>query len=91
MFLACSAINMATEIAKVYVDDICIGNLEVPASWQNIAISAHLAQKQIWDYSKLAEQEEKEMTDIAEQTISVSRAATMERLLTISLLRLGKI
>jgi DNA-binding protein len=30
------------------------------------------------------------MEDVTEQTISVSRAATMERLLTISLLRLAK-
>ena len=90
MFLACSAINMATEIAKVYIDDICIANLEVPVHGKTSAISAYLAQKQIWDYSKFAEQEEKEMKDIAEQTISVSRATPMERLLTVSLLRLAK-
>ena len=81
---------MATEIAKVYVDDICIATLEMPALGKTSAISAHLAQKQTWDYAKLAEQEEKEMKDIEEQTVSVSRAATLERLLTISLLRLAK-
>lgn len=90
MFLACSAINMATEIAKVYVDDIFIANLEVPLQGRVCAISAHLAQKPIWNYTEYAEHEEKEMEDVAEQTISVSRAATMERLLTISLLRLAK-
>ncbi len=90
MFLACSAINMATEIAKVYVDDIDIASLEVPAFGKVSAVSAHLSQKQVGDYSTLAEKEEKSMKDIAEQTISVSRAATMERLLTISLLRLAK-
>jgi len=90
MFLACSAINMATEIAKVYVDDIDIASLEVPALGKVSAVSAHLSQKQVGDYSALAEKEEKSMADIAEQTISVSRAATMERLLTISLLRLAK-
>ncbi len=90
MFLACSAINMATEIAKVYVDDIDIASLEVPALGKVSAVSAHLSQKQVGDYSTLAEKEEKSMTDIAEQTISVSRAATIERLLTISLLRLAK-
>ena len=62
----------------------------MPVLGKTSAISAHLAQKQIWDYTKLAEQEEKGMQDVAEQTISVSRAATMERLLTISLLRLAK-
>jgi len=90
MFLACSAINMATEIAKVYINDICIANLELPGLGESYGISAYLAQNQIWDYSKFAEQDEKEMKDIAEQTISVSRGNTMERLLTISLLRLAK-
>jgi hypothetical protein len=90
MFLACSAVNMATEIAKVYVDDICIGNLEMPSLGRVAAISAHLAQTQTWDYSTLAKQEEQAMADITEQTISVSRAATMERLVTISLLRLAR-
>ena len=90
MFSACSAINMATEIAKVYINDICITNLEIPVLGKTYAISAYLAQKQIWDYSKFAEQEEKEMNDIADQTISVSRGTAMERLLTISLLRLAK-
>ena len=90
IFLVCSAINMATEIAKIYIDDICIGSLERPVLSKTSAISAHLVQKQTWDYTKLAELEEKGMQDIEEQTISVSRAATMERLLTISLLRLAR-
>ena len=90
MFLACSAINMATEIAKVYVDDIDIAPLEVPVLGNVAAVSAHLSQKQAGDYAVLAEQEDKAMTDVGEQTISVSRAATMERLLTISLLRLAR-
>lgn len=91
IFLVCSAINMATEIAKVYVDDICITNLEAPILGKTSAISVHLTQKQAGDYATLAKQEEQEMEDVEEQTISVSRAATMERLLTISLLRLAKL
>ena len=90
MFLVCSAVNMATEIAKVYLDDICIGNIEMPVIGRAAAISAHLAQNQTWDYSKIAKQEEEAMADLSEQTISVSRAATMERLVTISLLRLAR-
>jgi len=90
IFLTCSAINMATEIAKVYINDISIANVEIKGLGKTSAISAFLAQNQIWDYSKFAEQEEKAMTDIAEQTISVSRGTTMQRLLTISLLRLAK-
>ena len=91
IFLVCSAINMATEIAKVYVDDICISNLELPVLGKTSAISVHLTQKQAGDYATLAKQEEQEMEDVEEQTVSVSRAATMERLLTISLLRLAKL
>jgi hypothetical protein len=90
MFLACSALNMSTEIAKVYVDDIDIAMLELPALGRVSAVSAHLSQKQAGEYSALAEKEDKAMTDMTEQTISVSRAATIERLLTISLLRLAK-
>jgi len=90
LFLACSAINMATEIAKVYVDDIDIASLQIPPVGKISAVSAHLSQKQAGDYSALAQQEDKAMSEVAEQTISVSRAATMERLLTISLLRLAK-
>ena len=90
LFLACSSINMATEIAKVYVDDIDISELEIPGIGKVSAVSAHLTQKQAGEYSALAEQEDKNMTDIADQTISVSRASTFERLLTITLLRLAK-
>jgi DNA-binding protein len=90
MFLACSALNMATEIAKVYLDDIDIASLNVPVLGKVSAVSAHLSQKQAGEYSTLSEKEDKSMTDVAEQTISVSRSATMERLLTISLLRLAK-
>ncbi len=67
-----------------------IASLEIPSIGKVSAVSAHLSQKQTGDYSTLAQQEDKTMSDATEQTISVSRAATMERLLTISLLRLAK-
>ena len=90
IFLACSGVIMASEIAKVYVEDICIATLEAPALAKTTAILAHLGQKQTWDYATIAEQEEKGFQDIEEQTVSVSRSATFERLLTISLLRLAR-
>lgn len=90
IFLVCSAMNMATEIAKVYLDDISIGNIESVALGKAPAILAHLSQKPVWDYAGAAVQEEKTLENVEEQTVSVSRAATMERLLTISLLRLAK-
>ncbi len=89
LFLACSAINMATEIAKVYVADIDIASIKIPGLGEVSAISAYLSQKQAGEYCASAELEDKSMPD-AEQTVSVSRAATFERLLTISLLRLAK-
>jgi hypothetical protein len=79
---------MATEIAKVYVDDIDIAPLEVTAIGNASVVSAHLSQKQAGDYGTLAQQEDAAMTE--EQTVSVSRASTPERLITISLLRLAK-
>jgi hypothetical protein len=51
-------------------------------------VSAHLSQKLAGDYDTLAQQVNVGMTE--EQTISVSRASTPERLITISLLRLAK-
>ena len=90
LFLACAAINMATEIAKVYVDDIDIAQIEVPTLGNVAAVSAHLSQKQAGDYATLAALEDKRISDVGEQTISVSRQATLERLLTICLLRLAK-
>ncbi len=90
LFLACAAINMATEIAKVYVDDIDIAQIEVPTLGKVAAVSAHLSQKQAGDYAALATLEDKKISDVGEQTISVSRQATLERLLTICLLRLAK-
>ena len=70
IFLACSAVIMASEIAKVYVEDICIGNLKRLALGKTSAISVHLGQKQIWDYAKVAEQEEKGFEDLDEQTVA---------------------
>ncbi|MCW4000515.1 MAG: hypothetical protein NWE93_09770 [Candidatus Bathyarchaeota archaeon] len=90
MFLACSAINMASEIAKVYVDDIDIAALEFPSLGRVPAVSAHLSQKTAGDYTALAEAEDKKLADVTEQTISVSRASTLERLITICLLRLAR-
>jgi DNA-binding protein len=90
IFLACSAISMATEIANVHVNDVCIANPQVPSLGKTALVSAHLGQKQIWDYAKAAEQEDKELENVEEQTVSVSRTATLERLLTISLLRLAR-
>ena len=90
IFLVCSATNTAMDIAKIYINDVAIGNLESPSLGKTVVLSAHLGQQEIWNYTKAAEQEEKDMENIEEQTVSVSRVASMERLLTICLLRLAK-
>jgi hypothetical protein len=56
MFLACSAFNMATEIAKVYIDDLEIAPIEIPALGKVSVVSAHLSQKLAGDYDTLAHQ-----------------------------------
>jgi hypothetical protein len=89
LFVACSSVNMATEIAKVYVDDIDIADLDIPGFGRSSVVSAHLTQKMAGEYTTLAAQEDKTMTDV-DQTVSVSRASTLERLITISLLKLVK-
>ena len=90
MFLACSAINMATEIAKVYVDDIDIAPLEVPTLGKVSVVSAHLSQKQAGDYAALAEEEDKGMTDGTSKPSASAGQQHSRGLLTISLLRLAK-
>ena len=50
LFLACSAINMATEIAKVYVADIDIASIKIPGLGEVSAVSAYLSQKQAGEY-----------------------------------------
>ncbi|MCL2691578.1 MAG: hypothetical protein FWE56_04900 [Candidatus Bathyarchaeota archaeon] len=91
MFVVCSAINMASEIAKIHVDDIDIASIEMPSLGKLDAVSAHLSQTNTTgDYATLAEIEDKSLTNSLEQTVSVSRTVTLERLLTISLMRLAK-
>jgi DNA-binding protein len=90
MFLACSAVNMATEIANVFVDEICIDTIEVPLLGKIGAVYAHLSQSRTCDSAKLALEEERTMPDLPEQTISIGRDLKMEKLLTICLLKLTR-
>lgn len=90
IFLACSAANMATEIAKVYINDLYIGGFNDLAAGSVFALVTHLAKEPIGDYALLAGAEEKAMENTEEQTVSVSRASSMERLITVSLLKLAR-
>ena len=87
MFLACAAINMATDIANIFIDEICIEPLEVSVLGKIPAISAHLLQTKTIDFKKLVEEEDKEIVE--NQVISVGRGVNMDKLLTICLLKLS--
>lgn len=81
---------MASEIAKVYINDLYIGSFNDTASGSAFALLMHLSQEPMGDYTLLAQAEEKAMENVEEQTVSVSRASSMERLVTVSLLKLAR-
>lgn len=88
MFLVCSAINMTTEIANVFVDESFIAPVEDPALGKAPAVFAHLSQTKKADFGILVQAEDKEMLE--DQTVSVSRGINMDKLLTICLLKLSR-
>ena len=90
MFLACSAINLSCEIAKIYVNQIGFGNLEDPHLGKSEAIFVHLAQQDSVDFEKLVVEEEKAMNNIGDRTLSVGHEIPMEKLVTRSLMALTR-
>lgn len=90
MFLACSAINLSCEIAKIYVNQIGFGNLEDPHLGKSEAIFVHLAQQDSVDFEKLVVEEEKAMDNIGDRTVSVGHEIPMEKLVTRSLMALTR-
>lgn len=87
MFLACAAINMATDIANIFIDEICIEPLDVSALGKIPAISAHLGQTNTVDFKKLVEEEDQGMVE--DQVVNVGRGTSMDKLLTTCLLKLS--
>jgi DNA-binding protein len=90
LFLACSAINLSCEIAKIYINQISIGNLEDIHLGKTTAIFAHLAQQESIDYEKTVAVEEKEMDNIGDRTVSVGHEIPLEKLVTRSLMALAR-
>jgi DNA-binding protein len=90
MFLACSAINLSCEIAKIYVNQLGFGNFEDPHLGKTEAIFAHLAQQESVDYEKLVAEEEKAMDNIGDRTVSVGHEIPIEKLVTRSLMALAR-
>jgi hypothetical protein len=88
MFLACSAINMTTEIANVQINEAFIDQINDAALGKTAALTAHLSQTKIVDIKSQAETQDKELTE--DQTVSVSRGLTTEKLVTICLLKLSR-
>jgi DNA-binding protein len=88
MFLVCSAINMTTEIANVFVDESFIAPLEDSGLGKVPSIFVHLSQAKKVDFSMLVQAEDKGMLE--DQTVSVSRGIGMDKLLTICLLKLSR-
>jgi DNA-binding protein len=87
MFLVCSAINMTTEIANIFIDEICIEPFEDSALGKIPTLSAHLSQTEKVDFKKLVEEEDKDIVE--EQLVSVGRGTSMDKLLTTCLLKLS--
>jgi hypothetical protein len=90
MFLVCSALNLSCEIAKIYINQIGLGDLKDPHLGKTAAFFAHLSQKVSVDYQKLVAEEEKAMDNIGDRTVSVGHEIPMEKLLTRSLMALAR-
>lgn len=88
MFLACSAINMTTEIANVIINEAYIDQIDDPTFGKIATITAHLSQTKIVDTKSLVEAQDKDLVE--DQTVSVSRGITTDKLLTICLLKLSR-
>ncbi len=88
MFLACSAINMTTEIANVQINEAYIDQINDPQLGKTAALTAHLSQTKIVDIKSQAETQDKDYSE--DQTVSVSRGLTTEKLVTICLLKLSR-
>jgi DNA-binding protein len=93
IYLTCASINMAKDIANVNVNEICLDYVDVPVVGKIETISCGLSKKQIIDYKKLVAEEEADMhltTDREGQIISVGGGISLDKLLTLCLLKFSK-
>jgi len=94
MFLACSAVNMASDIANVWVNEIGLDHVEVPILGTFEAVLIKIGRKSKIDHKKRVEEEEKEMslsTAREGQVIAVRRGERLERVITLCLIKLQKV
>ena len=90
IFLVCSALNLSSEIAKVYLDQINFGYVDDVVLGKVPAIYAHVTQQETVNYERLVAEEEQAMDNIGDRTISVGHEIPMEKLVTRSLMALAR-
>ena len=94
VFLACSAVNMATDIANVTVNEICLDYVKIPIFGEFEAILIKVGKKPTVDRKKRVKEEEKGMilsTGREGQIVAVRREERIERVVTLCLLRFQSI
>jgi DNA-binding protein len=93
IYLAFASINMAKDIANVNVNEICLDYIDIPILGKIEVVSCRLGKKQEIDYRKLVDEEEKDMRltpDREGQLISVGGGTSLDRLLTLCLIKFSK-
>lgn len=94
MFLACSAVNIATDIANAHINEMYIDNLKIPILGSIGAVFIRIGREPKIDLPKRIEEEEKGMiltTDRDGQLIAVRRGGRIEKLVTLCLIKLTKV
>ena len=93
IYLAFASIHMARSIANIHIDELCIDYIDIPILGKIEAISCRLSKKEGVDSKKMVVEEEKDMNltpDRDGQVISVGHGITMEKLITLSLIKFAR-
>lgn len=93
IFLACSAVNIATDIANAHVNELSADSLGVPVLGNIDAIFITVGREAKLDIAKRVEEEEKGMVLTTErdgQIIAVRRGARTEALVHLCLIKLSR-
>jgi len=94
IFLSCSAVNIATEIANAHINEFYADTLEIPILGKLEAVFIRVGREPKRNIAKQIEEEEKGMiltTERDGQLIAVRRGTRMETLVTICLIKLSKV
>lgn len=94
IFLACSAVNMASDIANVNINEIALGYIEVPILGKFEAVFIRVGSTPELNRGKRAKEEEKDMnlsTEREGQLITIRRQEQLDRVLTLCLIKLQRV